>query len=101
MIDKEEKIALKYLKSHNWSKVKGHCVSHEGFSDEFERTYWKNKDFMDFVRPCTFYQDNDGDDVFEDIWDAVEHVEGCQEQSFEKYKTSLIKIKEQTAEENK
>ena len=73
----EEKIAEKYVKQFGWVKNKGYKVSHEGFGDDMEYSYWLKDNLDDFIEKCEFWTHPDNDEfATEDVWDVVEMVEG-------------------------
>lgn len=79
---KEEEIKELYLKSKGFRKTKGFAINtQEMNSEDYDEIFFEGKDLMtaieDFVRVVDYwiYEPSDGEQVIEDIDEAIDYVD--------------------------
>ena len=81
MDDKE-----KFVTRFGWKRVDGKKVNHEGFSEEFDWSYWETDALDGFITDCVFWEDADGDRATEDMDEVMDFVEDENDILFEDWK---------------
>lgn len=88
-MNREEKLALKFLNQFGYEKFKGFLVHKNVLPDDYDECYWSKEDLDDLLTPCTFYAHRTEEmDVFEDIWQTVDYVEDIHDVNFDDWKKS-------------
>ena len=88
-----------FVTSNGFTKEKGFAINTQEMNpEEYEEIFFAgkslNKTIEDFYREVTFYayQPSDGEQIFEDIDDAIEYIEENGEITFDKFIEAHKKI---------
>lgn len=89
-------MAKKYLLERDFTLEKGYAINTKEMNpEEYEEIFFSgeilNEAITDYIRQTTWwsYNPSDGEQVFEDIWDAVSYAEDFSDVSFDKFINSL------------
>ena len=69
------KSSEEFAKKHGWKLVKGYYIDLEAMrdlSDDWDKCYFEEEDFDDFVFKCEYWKHEDIENVYEDIDDLIE-----------------------------
>jgi len=95
MSEEDEKLAKKYILQRGMKEVSGWCISSQELNpDDYEYIYFQGETLEDalkgLARKTTYwvYEPSDGEQCYEDIWDALEYVEEISDVSFDDFKKS-------------
>jgi len=91
---KDRKLVEKYLTQREFRKVKGFAINTQEMNPkEYDEIYFEGdilaeaiKDFWRRVKEYWIYEPSDGEQIFEDIEDALEYAEDNSDVSFEQFK---------------
>lgn len=90
---KDEELAKKYLEERDFTFEMGYAIDTDSMNpDEYQEIMFVgetlDKAISEYVRKTTWwvYNPSDGQQVFENIWDAVEYAEENSDVSFDKFK---------------
>lgn len=91
---KINKLKESYLKERGFKKAKGYAIdTNEMNPEEYDEIYFEGesleKSIKEYWRKIEFwiYEPSEGEQVFEDIDDAIEYAEEISDVTFDKYKT--------------
>lgn len=94
--EQDLKMAKQYLKVNNFTEEKGFAIDTQAMNpEEHDEIFMQGKTLQeairDYVRRFTWwsYEPSDGEQIFEDIWDAVDYVESTSDISFEQFKEGV------------
>ncbi len=92
----DEKIAEKFLIANDWEKQTGFAVNTQEINpDDWDEIYYEGNTLyealQDFVRETSWwsYKPSNGEQIEEDIWDAVSLVQEEDEKAFENFKKAM------------
>lgn len=90
---KDEKKAKRFLSAHGWTFTKGFAfdtngMNPNGYDEIFFSGETAEKAAEDYIRKAEYwvYEPSDGEQIEEDIWDAVDYTEDECGASFEDFK---------------
>lgn len=97
----EKKLIERYLRDRGFRKTKGFAVDSRAMNpEEYEEVFFEgrtlNKAIEDYFRKVEYwiYEPSDGEQVFEDIDEALEYAEDNSEISFREFKKIVRETKE-------
>ena len=99
MNKKVKEIAEKFLIAHGFKKEKGFAINTQEMNpNDYDEIFFDGttlekaiKDYFRKVEEYWVYEPSDGEQMFEDIEEAIDYAEDGSETSFEDFKKKMIK----------
>lgn len=90
MENDETEIKEAYLKKYGWTKTKGFKVDCEHATEnEWQYFYFAEEDYKEYITSCYYWSDDNYEECFDDIDDAINKTEEDENEEYEDFKLTF------------